>query len=87
MRRYNGTSTETIARGAGGSQPYLFRLFGDKAELCRYRQLLADPTSGEQTAPCQLNFQLQMYAGAVGDEAEPQLVQSGRPSSGEDAVA
>ena len=25
--------------------------------------------------------------GPIGDEAEPQLVQSGRPSSGEDAVA
>ncbi len=30
---YSGTSTETIARGAGVSQPYLFRLFGDKSAL------------------------------------------------------
>jgi AcrR family transcriptional regulator len=29
----NGTSTETIAAGAGISQPYLFRLFGTKKEL------------------------------------------------------
>jgi AcrR family transcriptional regulator len=30
---YHGTSTETIARRAGISQPYLFRLFGTKKEL------------------------------------------------------
>ena len=30
---YNGTSTEAIAREAGISQPYLFRLFGTKKEL------------------------------------------------------
>jgi AcrR family transcriptional regulator len=30
---YHGTSTETIAREAGISQPYLFRLFGTKKEL------------------------------------------------------
>jgi AcrR family transcriptional regulator len=29
----HGTSTETIAAGAGISQPYLFRLFGTKKEL------------------------------------------------------
>src|SRR5215218_10714730 len=29
----NGTSTDTIARKAGISQPYLFRLFGTKKEL------------------------------------------------------
>ena len=29
----NGTSTETIARDVGVSQPYLFRLFGTKKEL------------------------------------------------------
>jgi AcrR family transcriptional regulator len=95
---YNGTSTETIARGAGVSQPYLFRLFGDKSALyaqCdeqafaeteaelrdaaagragaaaiaamgrRYRQLLADTTS--------TRFQLQMYAGALGDERHRQI--------------
>ena len=28
-----GTSTDTIARQAGISQPYLFRLFGTKKEL------------------------------------------------------
>jgi AcrR family transcriptional regulator len=30
---YHGTSTEAIARDAGISQPYLFRLFGTKKEL------------------------------------------------------
>lgn len=32
-RGLHGTSTETIARRAGVSQPYLFRLFGTKKEL------------------------------------------------------
>src|SRR3954466_749243 len=32
-RGYEGTSTEDIARAAGISQPYLFRLFGTKKEL------------------------------------------------------
>jgi AcrR family transcriptional regulator len=96
---YSGTSTDAIARGAGVSQPYLFRLFGDKSALyaqCveqafaeteaalrdaaaghagaaaiaamgrRYRQLLTDATS--------TRFQLQMYAGAVGDERHRQIV-------------
>src|SRR5919205_4207122 len=30
---YHGTSTEAIAREAGISQPYLFRLFGTKRDL------------------------------------------------------
>ena len=30
---YHGTSTDDIARAAGISQPYLFRLFGSKKEL------------------------------------------------------
>src|SRR5262245_49975192 len=30
---YNGTSTDQIAREAGISQPYLFRLFGTKRDL------------------------------------------------------
>src|SRR3954449_8704263 len=30
---YEGTSTEDIAKAAGISQPYLFRLFGTKKEL------------------------------------------------------
>src|SRR5438067_12965762 len=30
---YEGTSTDDIARRAGISQPYLFRLFGTKKEL------------------------------------------------------
>ena len=32
-RGLEGTSTEDIARRAGISQPYLFRLFGTKKEL------------------------------------------------------
>ena len=32
-RGYEGASTDTIARAAGISQPYLFRLFGTKREL------------------------------------------------------
>jgi AcrR family transcriptional regulator len=32
-RGYEGASTEVIARNAGISQPYLFRLFGTKREL------------------------------------------------------
>jgi AcrR family transcriptional regulator len=33
VKGYEGTSTEDIARAAGISQPYLFRLFGTKKEL------------------------------------------------------
>lgn len=33
MGGYRGTSTEAIARDAGISQPYLFRLFGTKRDL------------------------------------------------------
>jgi AcrR family transcriptional regulator len=32
-RGFHGASTETIAKGAGISQPYVFRLFGTKKEL------------------------------------------------------
>src|SRR6478735_4023026 len=32
-RGYSGTSTETIAKAVGVSQPYLFQLFGTKREL------------------------------------------------------
>ena len=32
-RGYEGASTEVIARMAGISQPYLFRLFGTKRDL------------------------------------------------------
>src|SRR3954469_9355454 len=34
-RGLHGASTEAIARGAGISQPYVFRLFGTKKELFR----------------------------------------------------
>ena len=33
VKGYEGTSTDDIARAAGISQPYLFRLFGTKKEL------------------------------------------------------
>src|SRR3954463_1839722 len=33
LHGYNGTSTDQVAREAGISQPYLFRLFGTKREL------------------------------------------------------
>jgi AcrR family transcriptional regulator len=33
LRGLHGSSTETIARAAGISQPYLFRLFGSKKDL------------------------------------------------------
>src|SRR5215210_5932942 len=33
LHGYNGTSTDTVAREAGISQPYLFRLFRTKREL------------------------------------------------------
>src|SRR5262245_58656176 len=33
VKGYHGASTEEIARAAGISQPYLFRLFGSKKEL------------------------------------------------------
>jgi AcrR family transcriptional regulator len=33
QKGYNGTSTDQVAREAGISQPYLFRLFGTKKEL------------------------------------------------------
>src|SRR5436190_5249776 len=35
QRGLDGASTEDIARGAGISQPYVFRLFGTKKELFR----------------------------------------------------
>src|SRR6185312_11921452 len=34
-RGYHGASTELVARRAGISQPYVFRLFGTKKELFR----------------------------------------------------
>jgi AcrR family transcriptional regulator len=60
---YHGTSTETIARDAGISQPYLFRLFRTKKELflacddraCAkvidaFRRAAADAAPGEELA-------------------------------------
>jgi AcrR family transcriptional regulator len=44
VKGYHGTSTEDIARAAGISQPYLFRLFGSKKELyvAAYRRCAED---------------------------------------------
>jgi AcrR family transcriptional regulator len=60
---YHGTSTETIARDVGISQPYLFRLFRTKRELflacneraCEkvldaFRRAAAGATAGEELA-------------------------------------
>jgi AcrR family transcriptional regulator len=51
---FHGASTDAIARGAGISQPYLFRLFGSKRELyiavvrrCFRRTLEAMQTAAE----------------------------------------
>src|SRR3954468_6456043 len=65
---YHGTSTEAIAREAGISQPYLFRLFRTKRELflgCCDRadeQLLA----------------VFRHAAARGDDAETRLHEMGK---------
>jgi AcrR family transcriptional regulator len=45
---YSGTSTETIAASAGVSQPYLFRLFGDKSAL--YAQCVEQAFSATENA-------------------------------------
>ena len=60
---YNGTSTEAIARDAGISQPYLFRLFRTKRELflaCedRHHQFLVGVfTRAAEDAPPQERLQ------------------------------
>jgi AcrR family transcriptional regulator len=55
LHGYNGTSTDQVAREAGISQPYLFRLFGTKRGLflachdawhARLAQTFADATRG-----------------------------------------
>ena len=57
---YNGTSTEDIAREAGISQPYLFRLFRTKKELflactdacfARVGQVFADAVAADPENP------------------------------------
>jgi AcrR family transcriptional regulator len=61
LRGLHGASTDAIARRAGISQPYLFRLFGTKKELylAAARQCLADTLTLFQDAS----------AGKTGDEA------------------
>ena len=59
---YHGTSTEAIAREAGISQPYLFRLFRTKKELflacsdacyARVGQVFSDAVAAEPENPLQ----------------------------------
>jgi AcrR family transcriptional regulator len=61
LRGLHGASTDAIARRAGISQPYLFRLFGTKKELylAAVRQCLADTLSVFQD----------VTAGKAGEEA------------------
>lgn len=49
---YWGTSTETIGRSAGVSQPYVMRIFGTKAELFRlaFERALQIATDSERSA-------------------------------------
>jgi AcrR family transcriptional regulator len=58
---YEGTSTEAIARRAGISQPYLFRLFGTKKELFR--------ATSERCLRQTLDLMQTAAAGLRGDEA------------------
>jgi AcrR family transcriptional regulator len=58
---YEGTSTETIARRAGVSQPYLFRLFGTKKELFK--------ATSERCLRQTLDLMQTAAAGLQGEEA------------------
>ena len=66
-RGLHGTSTEDIARRAGISQPYVFRLFGTKKEL-----FLAS------CARCMEETLETMRAAAVGKTGEPALEAMGK---------
>src|SRR5512132_3379413 len=66
-RGLHGTSTEDIARRAGISQPYVFRLFGTKKEL-----FLAS------CARCMEETLETMPAAAVGKPGEPALEAMGK---------
>ena len=66
-RGLHGTSTEDIAKRAGISQPYVFRLFGSK------KQLFA-----AACARCMRELREQMEAAAAGLSGEEALVAMGR---------
>ena len=51
-RGYEGTSTEDIARRAGISQPYLFRLFGTKKELFKASTVPLLPGDARDVPAC-----------------------------------
>ncbi|MGB2875135.1 MAG: TetR/AcrR family transcriptional regulator [Gaiellaceae bacterium] len=71
----HGTSTDTIARNAGVSQPYLFRLFGTKKELylevvrrCFQQTLeLFESASAGKTGGDALDAMGQAYMGLLRD--------------------
>jgi AcrR family transcriptional regulator len=77
---YAGTSTETIARAVGVSQPYLFQLFGTKKELflaavrecfdrtLRHFQAVADAHEAAGSDPVLLLREMGMaYCDLIGD--------------------
>jgi AcrR family transcriptional regulator len=66
-RGLHGTSTEDIARRAGISQPYVFRLFGSKKRLF-----------AEACARCMRELREQMEAAAAGLSGEQALEAMGR---------
>jgi AcrR family transcriptional regulator len=79
---YHGTSTEDIARRAGISQPYLFRLFGSKKDLYLAAQkrcidelysLFADASSGK-TGKEALLAMAQAYQVIMQDRARQMLM-------------
>ena len=62
----------------------------DEGQVRRAEILLTDLNGGQARRQALTHDRGEVAAaglGAVGDETEPQLVQSGTPSSGEDAVA
>ena len=51
VKGFHGASTEDIARAAGISQPYLFRLFGSKKELYLAAFARCEATSSTTASP------------------------------------
>ncbi|MFF7156758.1 TetR family transcriptional regulator [Streptomyces sp. NPDC008139] len=81
---YNGTSTETIARRVGVSQPYLFRLFPNKeamflaaATYCleSTRQVFADVAEHETDYEGKLKAMGNAYRTLISDDPERLLMQ------------
>lgn len=80
---YSGTTTETIARRVGVSQPYLFRLFPNKqaiflaaAERCleQTRQVFEDATAGLPPEE-KLTAMARAYQKMLHEDREPLLMQ------------